>query len=78
MFEGVKTTERVCAPASSIVPDAGVYTRVPVTFAPLKLDVASSCVLLSAVPYVMAAGVAQVIVGLEEVTCSATDAFAVL
>jgi hypothetical protein len=42
---GVKVTESVCVPAVSTVPAAGKYAKVPGTDA-----VASSCVLLSAVP----------------------------
>ena|SRR5215468_3599274 len=47
------------------VPAAGVYANVPGTDA-----VASSCVPLSAVPYVMSAGFAQVIVGVAFPTVS--------
>ena len=57
-FVGVNVTDRVCEPAPSTVPAAGAYTKVPATLA-----VASSCVPLSAVPKLIAAGVAQVKVG---------------
>ena len=55
---GVKVAESVCVPALSVVPEVGEYANDPGT-----LVVASSWVPLNAVPYVMAAGVAQVMVG---------------
>jgi hypothetical protein len=55
---GVNFTDRVCEPAPRTVPAAGAYTKEPATLA-----VASSCVPLSAVPKLMAGGVAQVKVG---------------
>jgi hypothetical protein len=57
---GVKLTDIVChrGLALNTVPARGVYTKVPDTFA-----VAFSSVLLSAVPYVIAGGVFQVMVG---------------
>ena len=55
---GVKSTERVSVPAAGIAPAAGVYANVPCTLA-----VAFNCVALNAVPAVIGAGVAQVIVG---------------
>ena len=59
MSVGVNVTESVCpAPTGSTVPAAGVYTNVPATLA-----VAFNCVPLSAVPKVMLAGAAHVIVG---------------
>ena len=42
---GVKVTDSVCDPAAGTVPVAGEYTNVPVT-----VELASSCVALSAVP----------------------------
>ena len=59
MFDGVYSTLSVVVPADRIVPDAGVYVYVP----PLGVPTAFSCVADSAVPYVIAAGVAHVIVG---------------
>ena len=56
---GVKVTVRVCGPAPSTVPAAGVKLNVPGTD-----DVASSCVALSAVPYVIAAGAGHVMVAI--------------
>jgi hypothetical protein len=55
---GVNVTDRVCEPAPRTVPAVGAYTKEPATLA-----VASSCVRLSAVPKLIAAGVAQVKVG---------------
>ena len=48
-----------------MAPAAGVYTKLPGTEA-----VALSCVPLSAVPYVMSAGFAHVIIGVAFVTVS--------
>ena len=48
----------VCVPALGVVPLAGLYVIVPAALA-----VALSCVAESAVPYVIALGVAHVIVG---------------
>ena len=56
---GVKSTERVCpGPAFKSVPNAGLYTKVPGTEA-----VAFNSAALKALPKVMSAGLAQVIVG---------------
>ena len=63
MSPGVKVVTRFAVSAGSTVPATGLYTNVPATFA-----VASSCVLLRGVPCVMAAGVAQVIVGVAWLT----------
>ena len=60
---GVKITDRVCEPVGSTVPEAGVYANVPGTLA-----VALSCVSLSAVAYVIAAGVDQLIDGVLAAT----------
>jgi hypothetical protein len=56
-----------------MVPVGGEYTNVPATDA-----VAFSCVLLSAAPYVIAAGFAQVILGTAWFTCKITDAVALV
>ena len=63
----------VVDPAVGVVPEAGEYAKLPGTLA-----VASSCVEPSAVPYVIAAGVGQVIVGATGFTRSKTLAVAVL
>ena len=56
----MKVTESVCAAsAPSTLPAAGLYTKVPGTLAG-----AFNCVALRAVPYVIGAGFAQVIVGI--------------
>ncbi len=55
---GVNVTDSVWLPAPSVVPAAGEYAKLPAVLA-----VASSCAPLSAVPYVIADGVGQVIVG---------------
>jgi hypothetical protein len=60
---GVNVTDKVWLPAPSVVPAAGEYAKLPAVLA-----VASSCVPLSAVPYVMPAGVGQVMVGVVFVT----------
>ena len=60
---GVNVTERICAPPLGIVPAIGEYTNVPAVLA-----VASSCVAVSAVPKVIAAGVAHVITGVAKLT----------
>src|SRR4030081_1098412 len=71
---GVNATESVCAaPALSTVPATGEYTNVPGTLA-----VAFSCVALSAVPNVMSAGAAHVIVGVAFSTLMATVRVAVV
>src|SRR3954469_1450913 len=58
---GVNVTDSVWVlPALSTAPAAGVQTNVPST---PPLTVAFSCVVLSAVPNVMSAGVGQVITG---------------
>src|SRR5690242_15270768 len=54
----MNVVDKVWLPALRTVPEAGVYTNVPGTDA-----VAFSCVLLKGVPYVIAEGVAHVIVG---------------
>src|ERR1700681_3370951 len=56
---GVNVLDRVWLPAASTVPDGGVYTNVPAT----PPAVAFNCVALSAVPLTIAAGFAQVMVG---------------
>jgi hypothetical protein len=61
---GVKVTDSVCVPTVFIVvPDGGVYTNVPAIALPLADAVAFNCAGPSAIPRVMAAGVAHVIVG---------------
>src|ERR1700747_2318997 len=60
-------------PAEGTVPAAGVYVRVPGTD-----EVAFSWAAERAVPYVMAAGVAQVITGATWVTTSCTVLVAVV
>jgi hypothetical protein len=70
---GVKVTDRVWLPALSTVPVGGEYTKPPATDA-----VALSCLLLRAVPYVMADGFAQVIFGVAGFTCNVTEALAVV
>src|SRR4051812_13186501 len=45
---GVKTTESVRVPASSTVPSAGVYAKVPGTVTPDTVTVAFNCVALNA------------------------------
>lgn len=65
VFEGVKVTDSVSVPAAGTVPAAGEYENFPGTFA-----AASSCVELSAVPKLMGAGVAQVIVGVDALLAS--------
>ena len=64
---GVKVTDRVCVPACQHSAGGRRIDKGPGTLA-----VASSCVLLRAVPYVMFAGVAQVIVGVAWLTKSCT------
>ena len=59
-------------PTFGVVPLAGLYTIVPAT-----LPLALSCVPDRAVPYVIALGVAQVIVGVALATTSDTVAEAV-
>ena len=69
---GVNVTESVCpAPAASTVPAGGTYTNVPGTLA-----VAFNCVALSAVPAVMLAGAAHVMVGVARTTVIALLAVA--
>ena len=55
---GVNVTDSVWLPAPSVVPAAGEYAKLPAVLA-----VASSCAPPNAVPYVIADGVGQVIVG---------------
>ena len=57
-FTGCLTRAISDVPAVSTVPAAGEYAKVPGTLA-----LASSCAALKAVPYVMAAGAGQVMVG---------------
>jgi FlaA1/EpsC-like NDP-sugar epimerase len=54
----VNVTDRVCVPTLRTVPEAGVYTNVPGTFA-----VASNCAALRGVEFMIAAGADQVITG---------------
>ena len=54
----MNVTFNVWGPTAKTVPAAGVYAKVPDTEA-----VAFNCVALNAVPYVIAAGGAQVITG---------------
>ena len=68
---GENTAVSCCVPAARTAPTAGLYMKVPGTFA-----VASNCVALRAVPGAMAAGVAQVIVGVAWLTVSCTEAVA--
>ena len=60
---GVNVAVNVCVPALGVVPLAGLYTIAPAT-----LPLALSCVAESAVPYVIALGVAHVIVGVALLT----------
>jgi hypothetical protein len=57
---GTKTTDTVCGPGHNKVPAAMLYLNVPGTFA-----VAFSCASPSRVPYEIAAGVGQVITGVD-------------
>ena len=68
MSVGVKSAFSAWLPAPSTVPLAGVYTKPPATSA-----VALSCVALSAVGYVIAAGVAHVITGVAFSTLIVTS-----
>ena len=70
---GVNVTDSVWLPAPGVVPAEGLYAKLPAVLA-----VASSCVALSAVPLVIAAGVGQLIVGVALLTVSATLPVAVL
>ena len=70
---GVNVAVNVCVPALGVVPLAGLYVIVPA-----ELAVALSCVAESAVPYVIALGVAHVIVGVALFTTSETVRVAVL
>jgi hypothetical protein len=70
---GVNVTFNFCCPGLNTVPPFGEYVNVPAT-----VDVASSCVALSAVPYAIAAGVAHVIVGVALFTVRVTLAVAAL
>ena len=65
MSVGVNVAVNVDVPTLGVVPLAGLYTIVPGT-----LPVALSCVAESAVPYVMALGVAHVTVGVALPTVS--------
>ena len=60
---GAKSTVNVCVPCASTVPSGGEYVNVPGVLA-----VASNWVADSAVPAVIAAGVAQVIFGTPWIT----------
>src|SRR5690242_15733252 len=62
---GVNVTESVADPAPGIVPATGEYTKLPAVFA-----VAFSCVAVSAVPNVIAAGLTHVITEAAWVTVS--------
>ena len=64
---GVNVAVKVWVPALGVVPLAGLYTIAPAT-----LPVALSCAAESAVPKVIALGVAQVIVGVALATVSET------
>ena len=70
---GVKVTDSVCDPTARMVPVAGEYANVPGT-----VELALSCVALSAVPYVIAAGAAHAMVDVALLTVSVTDAVAVV
>src|SRR6476469_7578309 len=71
---GVKVTDSDCArPADSTILAAGVYANVPGVLA-----VAFRCAELSAVPYVSAAGFAQVTTGVALATSMATVFVAVV
>jgi hypothetical protein len=63
---GVNVTDSGRDPAPTTVPSTGEYANVPGTEA-----VAFNCVPLSAVPYVIAAGVVQVIIGVAGTTMTA-------
>jgi hypothetical protein len=63
---GVKVVVSVWTPGRRTAPEVGVYTKVPGT-----LDVALSCTALSAVPYGIEAGEAQVMVGVAGATVTA-------
>ena len=69
----MKLTVKACVPTLRIVPLDGLYTNEPAT-APLD---ALSCAEDSAVPYVMALGLAQVRVGVAWATTSETVPVAV-
>ena len=60
-------------PTAGVVPNAGVYTKVPG-----MVEVASSCATLSVVPEVMAAGVAQLTAGVALFTVKVTVLVAVV
>ena len=64
---GVNVAVKVWVPALGVVPLAGLYAIAPAT-----LPVALSCVAESAVPNVIALGVAQVIVGVALPTTNET------
>jgi hypothetical protein len=68
---GENTVVKSCVPAAKTVPATGLYMKLPG-----RLAVASSWVALIAVPAVMAAGVAQAIVGVAWFTASCTEAVA--
>ena len=74
MSVGVNVAVNVCVPALGVVPLAGLYVMVPAA----GLLVALSCVAESAVPYVIALGVAHVIVGVALFTVRETVPVAVL
>lgn len=63
----MKVTKSVFEPAARTVPAAGVYRNVPG-----KLDEASNCESLSAVPKLTAEGVAHVIIGSALLTVCVT------
>ena len=71
MSVGENTAASCCVPAGRTAPTAGLYMKLPGTFA-----VAFNCVALSAVPVEMEAGAAQVISGAAWLTVSCAEAVA--
>ena len=67
----MNTAVNCCVPAARTAPTAGLYMKLPGAFA-----VAFNCVALRAVPVAIAAGAAQVIVGVAWLTFSCTEAVA--
>jgi len=68
---GENTAVSCCVPAGRTVPAAGLYIKLPGTFA-----VAFSCVVLRAVPVAIEAGAAHVIAGVAWLTASCAEAVA--
>ena len=68
---GENTAVSCCVPADRTAPTAGLYTKLPGTFA-----VASNCFALSAVPVAIEAGAGQVITGAAWLTVSCAEAVA--